>query len=208
MPGDGTLLQAKLDSVVSTQAAVTQLYCNQRSLEAEAGMVEADLMHLQVLMRKYGSENFVEGEAMLLQEREKLGRKLAKVVAQIQAMDGHVQANLAYSAAVQQPRGTSPPRSANPSPSWPRTSSPAFPVAAAAAGGAPHPSGASIPPQAAADRAAAARPVYPSIPQEDAYTYAALPNGHPVAGHKIPTYTDSRILANSSEFMAQGRNPH
>ena len=101
--------KSKVDSALSTRTAVAQLYCNQKKLQADAALIEVDVVNVRVLMRKYGAENFVDGEASMLEEGERLRRKLAKVSTHIESMEDNFTANVTYAAALHDVRRTTSP---------------------------------------------------------------------------------------------------
>ncbi|KAJ9463468.1 hypothetical protein DIPPA_07553 [Diplonema papillatum] len=99
------------DALLANRAALASMYCDQRNLEREVDMIEADMAGISALMKKYGPENFVTGQRRVAEERSRAGSKLGKVCAQIDAANDHVEASLQYSNALSHARQASAPLS-------------------------------------------------------------------------------------------------
>ena len=162
------------DATISSTHILAQLHCDQRSVEASASLIAIDSAKLEVIMRKYGKDNFLKGEKFLTGERTRLLNKHATVTGRMDSIQQHMDSSLSLAHNVQTARNimSSPP---NVHSSVERSTI----LRSIASSPIPHQS---------------------TIPLSE----STVEDLRSPRAHRIPTIADSRILSNSSSFMKGG----
>eukprot|EP01060_Flectonema_neradi_P020697 TRINITY_DN281_c2_g2_i1.p1 TRINITY_DN281_c2_g2~~TRINITY_DN281_c2_g2_i1.p1 ORF type:complete len:171 (+),score=15.35 TRINITY_DN281_c2_g2_i1:148-660(+) len=167
------MTQAYNDAAISSSAILSQLHCEQKTLEASANTMNLDCGRLELLMRKYGKDNFMKGDAFLTAERSKVAKRHAAVTSRIDSIQQHLDHSLSLAHSVQAARNA--------------MSSPPY----------PHPSVE----RSILQQSLAGSPIphHSTIPLAD----VASDQHRSPRTHRVPTVADSRILSNSSTFMKE-----
>ena len=187
--------KSRVDTSLSTQSALQQLFCNQRKMEEDANMIGIDLARLAQLEQKYGPANFKAGALRLQQDRERLTKKLIQTEGHIRAYEERIGDDVAYLSATAE--------------GVPQADVSAVVAASAAAPPSLTPASRNATPLGTHVGTTSA--VHST--RTSAHHSAAAPQAHPLDGtpsvpvgthvvFALPSYADSRILSNSKDFMA------